>query len=147
MSIADKENIPPENQPIPAPKPVRITIVNPLSTLALCAANMQFPTPLSPPAPALECEVQKATVNLNPAEPMSKPKKAKGKMRPSQTRNGRNLCAHRWLKQIKTNGTTDEFGVYYMSLAENQRTAYDNEVTDLVAANKWDKTIGQGRMY
>jgi hypothetical protein len=33
-----------------------------------------------------------------------------------------NLCAHRWLKQIKTNGTTDEFGAYYMSLAENQRT-------------------------
>ncbi|KAG0694272.1 hypothetical protein DFH29DRAFT_880830 [Suillus ampliporus] len=133
VSNADKENIPPESQPIPAPKPVRITIVNPLSTLAL--------------SPALECEVQKATVNSNPAEPMSKPKKAKGKMRPSQTRNGRNLCAHRWLKQIKTNGTTDEFGVYYMSLAENQRTAYDKEVTDLVAADKWDKTIGQGRMY
>ncbi|KAG0699212.1 hypothetical protein DFH29DRAFT_1002168 [Suillus ampliporus] len=147
VSNADKENIPPESQLIPAPKPVRITIVNPLSTLALCAANMQFPTPPSPPAPALKCEVQKATVNSNPAEPMSKPKKAKGKMRPSQTRNGRNLCAHRWLKQIKTNGTTDEFGVYYMSLAENQRTAYDKEVTDLVAADKWDKTIGQGRMY
>ncbi|KAG2152969.1 hypothetical protein DEU56DRAFT_958276 [Suillus clintonianus] len=146
VSNAVKENIPLENQPIIAPKPVRLTIVNPLSTLALCAANMQFPTP-APTVPALECEVQKATVNSNPAEPMPKPKKAKGKMRPTQTRNGRNLCAHRWLKQIKTNGTTDEFGVYYMSLAENQRTAYDKEVTDLVAANKWDKTIGQGRMY
>ncbi|KAG2337327.1 hypothetical protein BDR05DRAFT_993076 [Suillus weaverae] len=132
VSNVDKENIPPESQPIPAPKPVRITI---------------FPAPPSPPAPALECEDKKATVNSNPAEPMSKAKKAKGKMCPSQTRNGHNLCAHHWLKQIKTNGTTDEFGIYYMSLAENQRTAYDKEVTDLVAANKWDKTIGQGRMY
>ncbi|KAG1879763.1 hypothetical protein F4604DRAFT_1922975 [Suillus subluteus] len=56
------------------------------------------------------------------------------------------LCAHRWLKQIKTNGTTEEFGAYYMSLAENQRTAYNNEAADLVATDKWDKAIGQGKM-
>ncbi|KAG1878153.1 hypothetical protein F4604DRAFT_1679876 [Suillus subluteus] len=56
------------------------------------------------------------------------------------------LCAHRWLKQIKTNGTTEEFGAYYMSLAENQHTAYDNEAADLVATDKWDKAVGQGKM-
>ncbi|KAG1726379.1 hypothetical protein EDB19DRAFT_1914633 [Suillus lakei] len=143
MSNTDKKNIPPENQLIPAPKPVRIMIMNPLSTLALCAANMQFPTPPSPPAPALECNVQKVTINLNPAEPMSKPKKAKGKMHPSQTRNGHNLCAHRWLKQIKMNGTTDKFGVYYMSLTENQHTAYDKEVTDLSPC-KWAAPASTG---
>ncbi|KAG1832617.1 hypothetical protein DFJ58DRAFT_847955 [Suillus subalutaceus] len=147
VSNADK-NIPTESQTIPAPKPVKITIMNPLSTLALCAANMQFPPPPSPPVvvnPVLGCAVQKATTST--AEPLSKPKKAKGKMRPSQTKNGRNLCAHRWLKQIKTNGTTDEFGVYYMGLAENQRTAYDKEAAELVATDKWDKTVGQGEMY
>jgi len=32
-----------------------------------------------------------------------------------------NLCALRWLKQVKTNGTTDEFGAYYVSLTGDQR--------------------------
>ncbi|KAG1831180.1 GPR1/FUN34/yaaH family-domain-containing protein [Suillus subalutaceus] len=39
---------------------------------------------------------------------------------------GMNLCAHRWLKQPKTNGTADEFCVYYGSLNEEQRKDYDN---------------------
>ncbi|KAG2066231.1 hypothetical protein BDR04DRAFT_1160505 [Suillus decipiens] len=94
MSNAD-ENMPTESQTIPAPKPVKITIMNPLSTLALCAANMQFPPPPSPPVvvnPMLECTVQKVTTST--AEPLSKPKKAKGKMHPSQTKNRQKAYHH-----------------------------------------------------
>ncbi|KAG0708311.1 hypothetical protein DFH29DRAFT_870871 [Suillus ampliporus] len=59
----------------------------------------------------------------------------KGKMCPSQKQNGWNLCAHRWLKQIKTNGTMDEFCIYYSSLDEEQRKEYDNEVNTLSCAS------------
>jgi hypothetical protein len=33
------------------------------------------------------------------------------------------LCALRWLKQIKANGTTDEFNVYYNQLQLERRNA------------------------
>ncbi|OAX31796.1 hypothetical protein K503DRAFT_787613 [Rhizopogon vinicolor AM-OR11-026] len=149
VSSTCKENIPIQRQSIPSPKSVKIMITNPLSTLALCAANMRFPTPppLPPPPPAaatLKSEPQKPNIdsNVTPATETtsSKAKKAKGKMRPSPTKNGRNLCAHRWLKQVRTNGTTDKFGVYYAGLTGDQRTAYDKEASELVATNKWDKT-------
>ncbi|OAX39073.1 hypothetical protein K503DRAFT_769846 [Rhizopogon vinicolor AM-OR11-026] len=32
-----------------------------------------------------------------------------------------NLCAFRWLRQIKTNGTTEEFNLYSSSLTSIQR--------------------------
>ncbi|KAG1760016.1 hypothetical protein EDD22DRAFT_848810 [Suillus occidentalis] len=51
-----------------------------------------------------------------------------------------NLCAHRWLKQMKTNGTTDEFCIYYGSLSDKQRKEYDNKANTLATKNKWNKT-------
>ncbi|OAX36499.1 hypothetical protein K503DRAFT_772464 [Rhizopogon vinicolor AM-OR11-026] len=43
-------------------------------------------------------------------------------MCPSATKNGRNLCAFCWLREIKTNVTTEEFDLYYSSLTPIQRT-------------------------
>ncbi|OAX30692.1 hypothetical protein K503DRAFT_778071 [Rhizopogon vinicolor AM-OR11-026] len=43
-------------------------------------------------------------------------------MCPSTTKNGCNLCTFRWLQQIKTNVTTEEFDLYYSSLTPIQRT-------------------------
>ncbi|KAG1840145.1 GPR1/FUN34/yaaH family-domain-containing protein [Suillus subluteus] len=43
---------------------------------------------------------------------------------------GMDLCAHRWLKQPKANGTADEFCVYYGNLNEEQRKDYDNVAND-----------------
>ncbi|KIK33697.1 hypothetical protein CY34DRAFT_99137, partial [Suillus luteus UH-Slu-Lm8-n1] len=71
---------------------------------------------------------------------------AKAKMRPSQTKNGRNLCALRWLKQTKLNGTTDEFNAYYNSLTSTQRTEYDQDAANLVASNTWNKTVCDGKI-
>ncbi|KAG1725675.1 hypothetical protein EDB19DRAFT_1946917 [Suillus lakei] len=70
-----------------------------------------------------------------------------GKMRPSPTKNGRNLCALRWLKQTKSNGTTEEFNAYYSSLTSTQRTEYDNDAANLVATDTWSKSVCDGKRY
>ncbi|KAG2062346.1 hypothetical protein BDR06DRAFT_1027887 [Suillus hirtellus] len=104
-------------QSTPASKPLRITLPNPLSVLALAAAKVNIP-----PSPPAELDKEK------PSKTSSK-----GKMCPSPKHNGQNLCAHHWLKQIKTNGTMDEFCVYYGSLNKEQRKEYDNKVNTLVS--------------
>ncbi|KAG1894231.1 uncharacterized protein F5891DRAFT_985231 [Suillus fuscotomentosus] len=139
----------------PAPKPLRITLPNPLSVLALAAAKVDIP-----PSPPAELDVSPPLESHGPGDPPledctgSNAKKeklskasGKGKMCPSPKHNGRNLCTHRWLKQIKTNGTTDKFCVYYGSLNEEQRKEYDNEANTLATENKWNKTINTGKMY
>ncbi|KAG1887456.1 uncharacterized protein F5891DRAFT_988296 [Suillus fuscotomentosus] len=140
----DERNASSEPRSVPAPKPLRITLPNPLSVLALAAAKIRAP-PLEshgPEDPPLE---DRTSSNAK----KEKPSKAsgKGKMCPSPRQNGRNLCAHRWLKQIKTNGTTDKFCVYYGSLNEEQRKEYDNEANTLATENKWNKTVNTGKMY
>ncbi|KAG1861625.1 hypothetical protein F4604DRAFT_1683978 [Suillus subluteus] len=144
-----------EPRSTPAPKPLRIMLPNPLSVLALAAAKVNIP-----PSPPAESDPSFPLESHGPGDPpledhtgsnakKEKPSKAsgKGKMRPSPKQNGRNLCAHRWLKQIKTNGTTDEFCVYYGSLNEEQRKDYDNEANTLATENKWNKTVNTGKMY
>ncbi|KAG2737741.1 hypothetical protein P692DRAFT_20761013, partial [Suillus brevipes Sb2] len=71
----------------------------------------------------------------------------KGKMCPSPTKNGRNLCALRWLKQTKSNGTTEEFNAYYSSLTSTQCTEYDNDAANLVATDTWSKSVCDGKRY
>ncbi|KAG2057378.1 hypothetical protein BDR06DRAFT_1036132 [Suillus hirtellus] len=144
-----------EPRSTPAPKPLRITLPNPLSVLALTAAKVDIP-----PSPLAELDVSPPLESHGPGDPPledctgSNAKKeklskasGKGKMCPIPKHNGRNLCAHCWLKQIKTNGTTDEFCVYYGSLNEEQRKEYDNEANTLATENKWNKTINTGKMY
>ncbi|KAG9312496.1 hypothetical protein JVU11DRAFT_6884 [Chiua virens] len=79
---------------------------------------------------------------------MTKTKKPT-KMRPGPGKNGRNLCAHRWLKAFKdtTDGTLAEFNQYYVNLNDAQRTAYDKEATELVANNSWNKTTLVGKIH
>ncbi|KAI6137697.1 hypothetical protein BKA82DRAFT_4369942 [Pisolithus tinctorius] len=67
----------------------------------------------------------------------------KGRMRPGPTRNGRNLCAYRWLKKVQSNSTTEEFKTYYNGLTSKQRQTYDDEAVELAKTDKWDpKKIG-----
>ncbi|KAI5994207.1 hypothetical protein EDD15DRAFT_2196285 [Pisolithus albus] len=68
--------------------------------------------------------------------------KAKAKLRPSGTKNGRNLCMLRWLKQVDGNGQRDDFREYYdKTLTQGQREAYDKEAKQLVETNGWTKAI------
>ncbi|KAG1743384.1 hypothetical protein EDB19DRAFT_1827296 [Suillus lakei] len=142
-------------RPVHTPKPLRITLPNPLSVLALAAAKV-----IIPPSPPAELDPSPPLQSHGPGDPpledgaglkVKKEKviktSGKSKMRPSPKQNGRNLCAHRWLKQIKTNGTTDEFCVYYSNLDEEQRKEYDNEANTLATEKKWNKTINTGKIY
>ncbi|KAJ8588075.1 hypothetical protein M405DRAFT_863245 [Rhizopogon salebrosus TDB-379] len=55
------------------------------------------------------------------------------KFRPAATRNGRNIYAHRWLKQLAPHGSSHEFKVYWSSLGKERRQKCDAEATKLVS--------------
>ncbi|KAG1866999.1 hypothetical protein C8R48DRAFT_772188 [Suillus tomentosus] len=158
----DKENVP--SKLIDAPTRINVVIANPLAALALAASKVQLPPlPLGPAPPPLPSAPNGANsesttqnhaslpiadnVNVSKAATGSTKSGAKGKMRPSSTKNGRNLCAQRWLKTLKTNGTTEEFCSYYGDLTPAQRKAYDDESASLVANKSWNKTAYDGTIY
>ncbi|KAI6029107.1 hypothetical protein BKA83DRAFT_4122754 [Pisolithus microcarpus] len=128
--------------------------INPLATLAL-AAHKAWEIPLPPPHDASEMPqsspaatittesstrpvleptdvtLPAATISVmldnSMADSRSKPSKGNGKakMCPGPTKNGRNLCAHRWCKQV-----------------------YDDEAAALVTDSKWDtKSICNGTLH
>lgn len=61
------------------------------------------------------------------------------KMRPGPKKNGRNLCALRWLKQLNTKGTTKEFDSYWCALSTAQKDEYQAEAERLESAGQWQK--------
>ncbi|KAG1898624.1 uncharacterized protein F5891DRAFT_1190712 [Suillus fuscotomentosus] len=151
----EKENIPPP--PVAAPsialQPIiKINMTNPLSTLALAAVGTMIP-PLPPSIdPPLSLSASGLTSIKGPGKASDAAngrgsKISKGKMHPSQTKNGHNLCAHRWLKQVESNKTTEEFCVYYRDLSADQCKEYDNEAAELVANNAWDKTVYNSTLH
>lgn len=90
------------------------------------------------------------TLDNNMVDSRSKPNKGSGKakMRPGPTKNGRNLCAHCWRRQVQSSGSTEEFQRYFNDLTATQRQAYDDEAAALVANSKWDtKTICNGTLH
>ncbi|KAG1861898.1 hypothetical protein C8R48DRAFT_673347 [Suillus tomentosus] len=105
-------NILPE--PLSTPKPVKIMIVNPLSTLALVAFNIDIPPTIAPLSISLSLDPE---TNLKPKNAGSIPPPSESTKKPSKMGSKanapRNLCALHWLKQTKCSGTTDEFNAYY----------------------------------
>ncbi|KAG2125147.1 hypothetical protein DEU56DRAFT_759389 [Suillus clintonianus] len=72
------------------------------------------------------------------------------RMRPGPKKNGRNLCAFRWLKQVNTGGgSTKEFNTYYSQLDKEQIELYDTEAARLEREGLWTKNsdILDGAMY
>ncbi|KAG2082731.1 uncharacterized protein F5147DRAFT_660407 [Suillus discolor] len=137
-SLEDKEN--PSN--IPVPKPIKV--VNPLTALATAAAQISF----SPLPPILESAPTNTSSDSAKASTSKATKTGgKAKMRPSPTRNRCNLCALRWLKQLKTNGTMEEFCTYYTNLTPEQHKKYNDEAAKLVADNTWTKGVCEGLVY
>ncbi|KAG1887412.1 uncharacterized protein F5891DRAFT_1200078 [Suillus fuscotomentosus] len=49
------------------------------------------------------------------------------KFRPTATKNGRNLCTHRWLKIIAPNGTSGDFKLYWNALSKDSQLNYERE--------------------
>lgn len=128
---------------------------NPMTLLALAAAKVNA----TPVPPVLECSIKTPpNHNITEARPSTNtpsdasgggessastlPTKSKAKLRPSGTKNGRNLCMLRWLKQVDANGQKDDFREYYDKiLTRARREAYDKEAKQLVETNNWTKTI------
>lgn len=135
------------------------------SVHSLAAANVDIPPspqvtpdhPLETPGPIDPLLDDSASLIIK-KEKMSKAG-AKCKMRPSPTKNGRyvdslrsrhahhvsdyqtsNLCAHRWLKQMNTSGSTDEFCIYYNSLGQGQRKVCDIDPFIRSACIHWSNT-------
>ncbi|KAF8414547.1 hypothetical protein L210DRAFT_3658938 [Boletus edulis BED1] len=52
---------------------------------------------------------------------------------PPANKTGRTLCAQRWLKQVKHDGSKEEFDTYYQMLTAERKARYKDEATKLVA--------------
>ncbi|KAG1837571.1 hypothetical protein DFJ58DRAFT_846412 [Suillus subalutaceus] len=71
-------------------------------------------------------------------------KASKKKMRPGVAKNARNLCALRWLKQVKMNGTTDESCDEYKADVERLQSAdFILFFSSIVPSNKSVLVIAQ----
>lgn len=63
----------------------------------------------------------------------------KVKMRPGPVKNARNLCAIRWIKQVNTNGTSEQFRAYWDGLTAEQREQYRLEAEQFQQKGQWQK--------
>lgn len=144
-TLAEKENVPPHATTTTS-TPIKITVSNPISLLALAAAGVKIP-PLPPNEGSVLSDEAAAHSNIPKVKVVKAGTCKIVKMRPSPTKNGRNLCALRWLKQLKVVGTTEEFCAYYGNLTPEQRKGYEEEAAALVATDTWTKAVSEGRLY
>ncbi|KAG2051840.1 hypothetical protein BDR06DRAFT_1022473 [Suillus hirtellus] len=66
-----------------------------------------------------------------------KPGPATKNFRPAATKNGRNLCAHRWLKQVAPNGYSRDFKLYWDSLGKDRQEKYETDAKKLISDGIW----------
>ncbi|KAG9312468.1 hypothetical protein JVU11DRAFT_6853 [Chiua virens] len=102
----------------------KFTINVPVNNLLASMSHTQLPV-LSPPVQSVSAPVTGGLSQVEdtnapatgpiPANTSKKDASATSSWRPPSAKNGRNLCAHRWLKQVK--GTREEFNTFYSSLS------------------------------
>ncbi|KAG2755105.1 hypothetical protein P692DRAFT_20815725 [Suillus brevipes Sb2] len=116
---------------------VPVVLKNPLANIFGGPSGIPklIPTPAIPPSTDSS---KGGTVKSGPTTGGVDVKKC-SKMRPGSTKNGRNLCALRWIKQTNKNGTTDEFKLYWNTLATAQQDEYQAEAERLDSAGAWKK--------
>ncbi|KIN93105.1 hypothetical protein M404DRAFT_36394 [Pisolithus tinctorius Marx 270] len=140
----EKEIVPCTPQPEPEPVtviPTKIS-VNPLACLAIAANKARESLPELPSDPnGSKIENEGLVIPSTTTKSAKGNVKVPGRMRPSPTKNGRNLCALRWLKRIQPNGTTEDFQKYYNSLSADKVKSYVDEAYRLKAV------AGTQRLY
>ncbi|KAG2336850.1 hypothetical protein BDR05DRAFT_953052 [Suillus weaverae] len=73
------------------------------------------------------------------ALPIEALKKGSGKARASSKKNGRDLCLLHPLKQIRKEGSSLEFCMYWDALNQQQHNSYDSEAKELSSSKTWVK--------
>lgn len=142
---SDKENLPVVSD-VTQPS----VSYNPMSLLAVAADKVKMiPLPPIPESPVKYDSVPIHAPEAKHSIELSSDASKRTKFRPSGTKNGRNLCILRWLKQVNANGQKEEFRAYYeKTLTATQREDYDNEAKQLVKDNGWVKAvIENGKLY
>ncbi|KAG2064403.1 hypothetical protein BDR04DRAFT_1162619 [Suillus decipiens] len=116
-------------------------IKNPLAKLAGQKRESTVPdpvvTPSDMPAPL---STPMLPSNKMPAPPASATVESAGtkKFRPGTSKNGRSLCAHRWLKQVAPNGSSANFRIYWSGLTKEKQLAYETDALKLVKDDIWN---------
>ncbi|KAN0087913.1 hypothetical protein V8E55_006534 [Tylopilus felleus] len=111
-------------QVTPTVTSLQVTAVPPVSQAASIASAAQVP--------ALQSE---STTVLSPSTTTSE-KKASSWC-PPLNKTDRTLCAHCWLKQVKPNGSKQEFDAYYQGLPVEIKSKYKDEADKPVASEIW----------
>ncbi|KAG1758624.1 hypothetical protein EDD22DRAFT_849864 [Suillus occidentalis] len=84
-----------------------------------------IPAPLSTPAlPSNDMPIPPASATVELASVK--------KFRPGMSKNGRSLCAHRWLRQVGSNGSSANFRIYWSGLTKEKQLAYETDALKLV---------------
>ncbi|KAG1787101.1 uncharacterized protein HD556DRAFT_1449156 [Suillus plorans] len=102
------------------------TVPNPAVTPSDVPASLSAPTlpPKDMPVPAASAAVESAA--------------SAKKFQPGTSKNGRSLCAHRWLKQIAANGSSANFRIYWSGLTKEKQVAYESDALKLVKDDIWN---------
>ncbi|KAG2109537.1 hypothetical protein DEU56DRAFT_985454 [Suillus clintonianus] len=110
-----------------------------LPTPSIAPANM-LPTaaPIDTTLPTLSADdaIAPHADTLN-ADSQGKPGPTSKNFRPATTKNGRNLCAHRWLKQLAPNGYSRDFKLYWDSLGKDRQEKYETDAKKLISDGIW----------
>ncbi|KAG1779777.1 hypothetical protein EV702DRAFT_1195136 [Suillus placidus] len=120
-------------------------IKNPLAKLAERKCESTVPDPVAPSAmSALSSASTLPPSNIPAASTSATVESASGKkFRPGTSKNGRSLCAHRWLKQVTANGSSADFRIYWSSLTKDKQLlrtlAYEADALKLVSDDIWNR--------
>ncbi|KAG1841781.1 hypothetical protein F4604DRAFT_1939246 [Suillus subluteus] len=114
---------------------------NPLAKLAGRKRESTVPdpvvTPSDVPAPLSTLTLPSNDIPAPPASATIESAGAK-KFRPGTSKNGRSLCAHRWLKQVAPNGLSANFRIYWSGLTKEKQLAYETDALKLVKDDIWN---------
>ncbi|KAG1725340.1 uncharacterized protein EDB91DRAFT_93609 [Suillus paluster] len=87
--------------------------------------------------PMLQASVSDTAAPTRSVAPTTNAKRT----RPGPNKNGRTLCAHRWLNGVTKDGTTADFKIYWTALAKDTKQKYDLEAAQLVASGVWNANM------
>ncbi|KAJ8588648.1 hypothetical protein M405DRAFT_882040 [Rhizopogon salebrosus TDB-379] len=115
-------------RPLPRMIPTASTTSGtPSATTPTSALHTSNTSPIPPPPTSSTSNIA-ATPSITNAK----------RMRPGPNKNGRTLCAHRWLNGVAKEGTATDFKIYWTALPKETKEKYELEAAQLVASCVWN---------